>query len=61
MEQNRTAEQKNKHGSIISKYETTWEHYKVYNIGHKFKPQTGIQIIHKKEGMSVGEKSFIHG
>jgi hypothetical protein len=42
MEQNRTAEQKNKHGSIISKYETTWEHYKVYNIGHKFKPQTGI-------------------
>jgi hypothetical protein len=32
VEQNRTAEQKMNHDFIISKYEATWEHYKVFNL-----------------------------
>jgi hypothetical protein len=44
MEQNRTAEQKNKHDSTTSKYEMTWEHYEVYK-SNKFKPQTYIDFM----------------
>jgi hypothetical protein len=32
VEQNRTTEQKKNHDFIISKYEATWEQYKVYNL-----------------------------
>jgi hypothetical protein len=61
VERDRTARHKNKLDSITSKYETTLEHYKVYNIAINLNHSV-LYRLYVRKGISVfGEKSFIHG